>query len=295
LGSMKIAHIISRKYGELFPTFYFSKKFGEVSSISFSYNRRITRPAFNDLAPFTIFFSPKTYFAGNPALQPAIANTIQVGYVFNNYTFRISYTHEANTIDNEYFQTQRLDTISNILYLSARNFKYEHYLSGSFSLPLTISSRWSMQNNISVAWRQISTTYDLAPVLFQFVDYTLNSTQRFSLPNDLTAEITGLYSSAGYFGTARRKPLYSLDAGLQKKFANKNDVLRLVANDIFNSGSHYRISENLPVKGTIVNQTFNFGLVAYKITYTHNFGNKSLKEKRDRPTGAEEELKRVHN
>ena len=38
-----------------------------------------------------------------------------------------------------------------------------------------------------------------------------------------------------------------------------------------------------------------FGLVAYKLTYTHSFGNKKLKDKRERSTGAEDELKRVHN
>ena len=62
LGTTQTAHIISRKYGELFPTFYFSKKVNEYNSINFSYSRRITRPTFNDLAPFTIFFSPRDFF-----------------------------------------------------------------------------------------------------------------------------------------------------------------------------------------------------------------------------------------
>ena len=295
LGTTETTHIVNRKYGELFPTFYFSKKFNEDNSINFSYGRRITRPTFNDLAPFTIFFSPKTFFAGNPALQPAIANTAQASYIFKNYNFTISYTYEVNTIDNFYFQTQRIDTVSNILYLSARNFKYEQYLAISFSLPFIVNKWWSMQNNINGNWRRVSTTYDLAPVLFQHFDYNFNSTQRFALTKDLSVELTGFYSSASYLGTALRKPLYLLDAGLQKKFASKKDIIRLTANDIFNSGSYYRFSENLPIKGTVVNQTFNFGLVAYKLTYTHNFGNRALKDKRERSTGAEDELKRVHN
>jgi hypothetical protein len=86
-----------------------------------------------------------------------------------------------------------------------------------------------------------------------------------------------------------------LDLGLQKKFKNKKDVLRFSATDIFNSASNYRFTDNLTIKGTSVNRNFNFGLVAYKLTYTHSFGNKSLKEKRERTTAAEEELHRVHN
>jgi len=39
--------------------------------------------------------------------------------------------------------------------------------------------------------------------------------------------------------------------------------------------------------------SLNFGMVAYKLTYTHNFGNNTLKDKRSHSTGAEDELRRV--
>jgi len=295
LGSTETRNIVNRKYGELFPTFYISQKLDANNSITFSYNRRITRPAFNDLAPFTIFFDPKTFFSGNPALQPAIANTVQATYVFKNYNFSLSYTHEVNTIENFYFQTQRIDTISNILYLSASNFKYEQYLTAIFSLPFIVNKWWTMQNNINSNWRQINTTYDNVPVRLHTFDYSFNSTQHFTLPNDFSLELTGFYSSARYFGTEKSKPIYRLDAGLQKKLGNKKDILRFTATDIFNSGSNYRLTESLPIKNATVNQNFDFRNVAYKITYTHNFGNKALKGKRERSTGAEDELKRVQN
>jgi len=64
---------------------------------------------------------------------------------------------------------------------------------------------------------------------------------------------------------------------------------------MFNSGTNYRFVEDIPIQGTIINGSLNFGRVAYKLTYTHNFGNKALKGKRDRNTGAEAELSRVRN
>ena len=133
LGTVKISNIVNRKYGELFPTFYISRKINETN-INFSYSRRITRPAFTTV-PFTIFFDPKTYYSGNPALVPAIANALQLGYNFKNYNFTLIYTHEVNTIDNFYFQTRTIDTINNIVYLSSRNFKYQQYLTAAFSIP----------------------------------------------------------------------------------------------------------------------------------------------------------------
>ena len=295
LGTLKMANIVDRKYAELFPTILISKKFNQNNGVSLSYSRRITRPSFNDLAPFTVFFDPKTFYSGNPALQPAIANTIQAGYNFKNYNFTISFTHEINTIDNFYFQTQKVDSVSGIVYLSARNFDYEQYLTAGFSLPFTVSSWWKMQNNLNGDWRRVSTAFGKIPLRWEYFAYNLNSTQYFSFPKDFSFEVTGFYSSASYLGTAKREPYFQLDAGLQKKLANKKDILRFSATDIFNSGGDYRFGEILPGTGAIVNRSFNFGLVAYRLTYTHNFGNNALKGKRDRATGAEDELKRVHN
>jgi len=293
LGTTQKANIVDRKYGQLFPTFYVSQKINDNNSINLSYSRRITRPTFNDLAPFTIFFDPKTFFTGNPALQPAIANSIQAGYVYKNFIFSLSYTHENNTIEN--FQTQKLDTVNNLLYLSAKNFTLEQYLTASFSLPFTITKWWSMQNNINADWRQVNTVFNNAAIQLQIFDYNLNTTQRFTLPKDFSVELTAFYVSAGFFGTSKFNPIYQLDAGLQKKFSNKKDILRFAANDIFNSGGYFNYVDNLPIAGTVITGDFNFSMVGFKLTYTHNFGNKSLKEKRARSTGAEDELNRVHN
>jgi hypothetical protein len=152
-----------------------------------------------------------------------------------------------------------------------------------------------MQYNISGNWVRINTTYEKIPVLLNNVNYILNSIQRFTLPDEFAIELSGLYSSASYVGTSKRKPFYQVDAGIQKKIGKKMDILRFTASDIFNSGSNYRFAENLPIAGAVVGRNFNFQLVAYKLTFTHNFGNKVLKEKQERATGAEEELKRVHN
>src|SRR5690606_13081333 len=44
--------IIDLHYGEFFPTTYLSHSFNDNNTIQVSYGRRITRPTFNDLAPF---------------------------------------------------------------------------------------------------------------------------------------------------------------------------------------------------------------------------------------------------
>lgn len=295
LSAVKMPKIVNRKYGNLFPTFFLSKKIDESNTIQFSYNRRITRPAFTDLAPFTIFFDPKTYYSGNPGLIPAIADALQLGYNFKSYHLALIYTYEKNTIDNFYFQVRTLDTANNIVYLSARNFTNQQYGTVAFSIPVTVSKRWSMQNNLNGNWREINTAFDEKPVNLRYFDFSFNTIQRFNFPHDISLELIAMYSSVSYVGTAKRQPMYQLGGGIQKKLTGGRDLIRFAANDVLNSGSNYQFAENLPFAEAYVGRNFNFRLASYKLTYTHSFGNHALKEKRSRSTSAEEELNRVKN
>ncbi len=80
LGTQEIKNIVDRHYGKLFPTFYVSHKLSENSSVNFSYSKRITRPTFNDLAPFTYYINANTLLTGNPALQASLTNSVKADY-----------------------------------------------------------------------------------------------------------------------------------------------------------------------------------------------------------------------
>ncbi len=293
MDTTRVGDILNRKYRYLFPTFSFSKKMNKNSSISFSCSRRITRPTFNDLAPFTIFLDPKTFNYGNPTLHPAIADGIRASYTHRDLIFSLSYTYEKNTI--EHFQTQSIDTLNNLVYVSARNFDFEQYVTAAFSVPLSITRWWNMQNNLTLNWQQVHTSYQSKNLQLAIYYFNARTTQSFSFHKNMSIELTGLYTSTSYFGTAKLKPVYRIDAGFQKKFSSKKDNFRFTANDIFNSGSNYVFTDNIPVPGTILKGSLNSGRIAFKLTFTHNFGNRVLKSWRERATGAEDEMQRIRN
>ena len=128
--------------------------------------------------------------------------------------------------------------------------KYEQYLAASLSLPVIVNKWWSTQNNFIYNRKQINTKNEFRAVRLNTSDFSVNSTQRFVLASNLSVEFTGFYHSPSYFGTTRFKPIYQLNAGLQKKFLNKKDILRLTANDIFNSGGSLRFTI-IPLKALL--------------------------------------------
>jgi len=152
-----------------------------------------------------------------------------------------------------------------------------------------------MQNNFVFNWRRVNTASEETDISLNYPDYSLSTTQRFVFPRDYAAELTAIYSSAGYFGTAKRQPLYQISAGLQKKLKGDRDLLRFTANDVFNSGGYYQFGEILPVSGAVVNRTFDFANMSFRVSFTHHFGKHGLTDKKQRVIGADEELKRVHN
>jgi len=84
----------SNHYLDLFPSLFISHKIDDKDEINFSYGRRIDRPQYDNLNPFTYHFDPYTFLKGNPYLKPQYANNFQFNYTYNhNITLTFGYTH----------------------------------------------------------------------------------------------------------------------------------------------------------------------------------------------------------
>jgi hypothetical protein len=289
LGSVQVKNIIDRQYGNLFPSFFIARKINEHNSVNFSYSRRITRPTFNDMAPFVIFMDPKTFFSGNPALRPSISNSVKTDYSYKKFIFSLSYSHDKDAIAR--FQS-RIDPVTNKQYIAAENLNNIKTLSASFSLPFTITKWWNSQNNLNGRAQEVNTVFDGSEVQIRQVNFQLSSSQNFTLPKNFSIELSGFYYSSGLFGLTKFDPFGAVNFGLQKKFGEGKRNLRFGITDIFRSlkinGYTYIPEQYLDTRffGRFTQRTFN-------LTYTSNFGNDKLKDKRTRSTGSEDERRRV--
>ncbi len=288
LGTETKKNLVDRHYGNLFPTLFLSHTLDENNKINFSFNTRINRPAFTDLAPFTYYIDAKTVITGNPALQPSITNTIKGDYIFKSYLFSISYSLEDHAITG--FQAET-DSTTLITILTPQNLENQKIISAVISLPVKMNDWWTMQFNITGLWKQVNAIYKKEPVRLSYGNINIYGSQQFKLPKKFALELSGFYQSASLSGLAKVKAFGSLDIGLKKKLGQKNS-LQFNASDILNT-MKIRSVTDLPAQNLVSNTSLCFSQPTYKLTFTHNFGKEKLKGTRERSTGAEEEKGRV--
>jgi hypothetical protein len=75
-----------RNYSNLFPTLYLQYKIDSLqkNQLMFSVGRRINRPNYQDLNPFSYPLDRFTYYGGNPFLQPTLAYYAEISHTFKN-------------------------------------------------------------------------------------------------------------------------------------------------------------------------------------------------------------------
>lgn len=288
LGSLTQKNMVDRHYGNLFPSFFMLHTFNDSNAVNFSYSKRIWRPSFSALAPWVIFYDPKTFQTGNPSLQPAITDAVNASYTFKNKILSLSYSYTAHPISLQ----PKIDETSNRLISALTNAKSNKYFNINLSLPFKVTKWWNTQNNISASWSQTNTFYKTT-VQNESKGFFIYSTQTFTLPKDISMELSGFYNSKGSFGLYTYNPAGTIDFGVQKKFIKKKSTLSFNIRNILNSLSS-TYSAIIPEQNLIQKNKSIYGYTNFSLSFTHNFGNDKVKGKRTRSTGAEEEQGRAN-
>jgi hypothetical protein len=289
LNTLEDIGVVDREYGDFFPTLFISRKINENNMLQFSYGRRITRPSFNEMAPFVIFIDPYTYTAGNEHLLPTYTHSVRGDYSFKNFIFSFQYSHDNNVI---YWFQPEYDPETNIMVLKTDNVDRRETVSMNFTLPFQVTDWWEMQNNVSANWQRIATQMEFGYYQRDQYGIQINSSQTFNLPKKFAVEVSGFYMSpavSGYFNWLGRG---FVNLGVQKEFKNEG-VLRFSCNDIFETSQMRWDSQN--ENNFMFYGNIKFEKRVFTLTYTQKFGSKKIKGVRRRSVGSEEERRRVTN
>jgi outer membrane receptor protein involved in Fe transport len=288
LSSDSVKDIVDRQYGLFFPSLFLAHNFTANSALTFSISRRITRPSFNQLAPFIVFGDPYTIFAGNPAIQPGISYNYKVDYRLKTTLFTLQYSHEDSAIAR--FQSRVLPG-TNIQLNISENLKSLDVLSFTAGTTLTVNNWWKMYINVAGLRTEVQSWNNGYLNTFLLYSATANTTQTYQLPKKHALEVSGTYTSGRLFGIFEVQPVGAVNVAFQKRFEKNNGKLNLGVDNIFNT-LVYKYTASLPEQGQEFYRLWQWNQPTVKLSWSATFGNQKMNVEKKNP-GNDDERKRV--
>jgi len=287
-NSSTVQQKVTRNYFNLFPSISAGQKLSEQHDIGFSYSRRIDRPDYQSLNPFLYFSDLYTYNQGNPLLSPQYTNSFELTYGYKKIlNATLGYSHTSDVITT----TLITDTVAKTLIIKDQNLASQHTFNLNVSMPVTITKWWNTTNNGTLYYTSFNSPDLLgSPFHSGKTTYLLSSIHTFTLTPAIQAELSANYQSAQVYGTYAVKPIYSIDLGLSKSFANQRANLKIAAGDFFNLAKA-RVTSAIPSQDYQLYQKQESRI--FRLTFSYNFGSSLVKAVRAHTTGADAEQKRV--
>ncbi|MBK7735986.1 MAG: TonB-dependent receptor [Chitinophagaceae bacterium] len=277
-----------RNYTGLFPSAAVTFNKNPMKQWTFSYSRRIDRPAYQDLNPFEFRLNEYSYMKGNTDLRPQYTNSFGVTNVYKyKLTTSFNYSHVKDifarvpdtTDKTKGFLTKKNLATQDIFALNiSYPFQYKKY-----SFFATLNSNYAhYQADFGGGDRNI----DLK--VFALTYYMQNS---FKFGKGWTGELSGLYISPSVWqGTIKSDAMGMVDVGLQKTILKNTGNIKLVVSDIFKTMKWGGKSDFAGVSSTF---NGHGELTQVKLNFSYRFGNSQVKAARQRKSAIEDENKRT--
>ncbi len=217
-----------KSYVGLFPTMFVTYTANKKNQFSFSYGRRINRPAYEDLNPFLFYLDKYTYAEGNPFLRPSYANVLEVAHTYNQwFTTTLNYAHTKDLF-NEMFEQRGFATV-----VKQGNFASADNVSLSINAQKKVTKIWTAiiygEGNYS---KYTGLTYGSSNKT-SGTTFLINITNQFKFNNGWSAELSGFYRTKGIEGQISISSLSQINAGVQKEILKKKGTLKLNIKDAF--------------------------------------------------------------
>ncbi len=280
--------ILSRNYGNLFPNFSISREIKGDHKIMLSFGRRITRPTYNDLAPFVTFFDPLNLAMGNLELLPSLSHSFQTNFQFKkSYSINFDITQIKNLIgwDILVFPDR------NIQLIQKNNFDKSRNISLSFNAPNNFSAWWEGNSSLQVVNQKVNSISQGNSREETNIYIHFNSSQSFIFGKGYSAEVSGFYISPQLQGLLTQKSYGSLNVGFQKELNNDKGIFKLAGEDILWT-NQFSFTNNNSQIGSDSDIVIFLTSRLIRLTYSKNFGRSGIKSVK-KAAGSEEERNRV--
>lgn len=293
LGELTSAQVtgndtVKRNYFNLFPSGGLTYQQSQNHMFRMNYSRRIDRPRYQDLNPFSNRLDELTYQQGNPFLRPQYTNALELTHVYKyRYSTSLKYSY---TVD---MMTQITDTTEETRsFITNENLASQEVISLYVSAPASITKWWSTFTNAGVFRTRNQANYGVGKEIdLAQVSFNIYHQSTFKLPKDFSFEVSGFYNSPGIWGANfNNREFWGVDVGARKKILDGKGNVKVALSDVFYSMQWRGIQE---YGGLYMDASGGWESRQLKFSFSYLFGNDQVKASRRRKTGLEDESGRA--
>ncbi len=251
----------------LFPSIFLSQKMENNQELQLNYSRRINRPNFWQLTPFTDSSDFLNLSKGNPGLNPAFTNSLELSYqkIFKNRdNLLVSlYYKNTNNLITPFQQVQIEPATGKEQVINTYINANSSYITGlEVTLKNNLAKWWELTTNLNLFTSKIKIDDPTIEPQKQFASWLAKFNNSFKVSKQFSLQLSGSYQSktilppggggrggghgGGMFGQSSSaqgyvRPVYYVDLGLRYTFMKENrasisvnmsDVFRTRVSDI---------------------------------------------------------------
>ncbi|MBP1637787.1 MAG: TonB-dependent receptor [Bacteroidetes bacterium] len=284
-NSISMNRIDPKHYTNLFPSLFLQQTLNENNQLGFSYSYRIGRPNYHFLNPFIWMLDQYTYNKGNPFLSPQYTHSLGLNYSYNS---KFITSIGLNRTNDLFTDVLKQNDETKVLFQTKENLSKSTDINASQTVQLDITKWWNFNTTATVMYKEVSSDITGADNFTRW-SYACNTTQSFTLPKDISVELSGRYNSTQLMGNFVINPQFSIDFGVQKMLFNKKGTLKISVDDVFNTmlGGGYAKYGNVDL--TVDN---HWDTRVLSLSFTYRFGKADFKTRANRSTASSEEQNR---
>ena len=289
LGNIvKPASEFNTNYTNLFPTAYISYQLDTLSNhtLTLSYGKRVNRPFYKDLNPFSRPLDKYTYYEGNPFLKPTFAHNLSLTYGFKDlFSTTFSYSNSKN-------QIQETIEINNGIYFSRPGnigSSVVYNLSAEATLPV---KKWLTTTIYSeVVYAEFKSKLYTESLNSKGTYWYLNGNNSFQFGKGWSGELSGEYITNFIDSQFSFGDYGSITLGFQKKILKDFGTIKFSLSDLFYTDKIRGRINNLYL--TDANWFGPRDTRVASITFSYRFGKNTNSKPKHTGSGSDSEQNRV--
>jgi outer membrane receptor protein involved in Fe transport len=185
----------------LFPSIFLTQKLKGEQELQLNYSRRINRPNFFQLFPFTDYSDSLNLSRGNPGLTPEFTTSLELSYqkIFkgNNSLLISAYYKHTNDLITRIFviEPSALDIKDSVRVNTFINANSSYVTGMEFTARNALTKWWELTTNVNLFTSKININYPGLVPQDKFFSYFGKINNSFRLPKNITIQISADYQS----------------------------------------------------------------------------------------------------